>query len=160
MRSLVHAIATFVLFHSSYFGVVPSAWKVSKHGVFLAFFFPEFCRKRCSEKQQRTKSRAKQMTGFYVKYNIGRACNFIKKWLQLRCFPVNNAKFLRTPFFTEYGKIRTRKKLHIWTHFMLLPFLNFWKKFWEMSLSFFWLLCHSLKTFFRLMETTSNLIFF
>ena len=27
------------------------------------------------------------------------SCNFIKKWLQHRCFPVKFAKFLRTPFF-------------------------------------------------------------
>ena len=31
-----------------------------------------------------------------------KACNFIKKRLQHRCFPVNIAKFLRTSFFTEY----------------------------------------------------------
>ena len=159
MRSLVHAIETCFISFFLFCGSSICLKSVQTRS-FSGLFFPKFCRKRCSEKQQRTKSRAKQMTGFYVKYNIGRACNFIKKWLQLRCFPVNNAKFLRTPFFTEYGKIRTRKKLHISTHFMLLPFLNFWKKFWEMSLSFFWLLCHSLKTFFRLMETTSNLIFF
>ena len=30
------------------------------------------------------------------------ACNFIKKWLQDRCFPVNIAKFLRTTFFIEH----------------------------------------------------------
>ena len=30
------------------------------------------------------------------------ARNFIKKTLQHRCFPVNIAKFLRTPFFTEH----------------------------------------------------------
>ena len=30
------------------------------------------------------------------------ACNFIKKSLQHRCFPVKFAKFLRTPFFTEH----------------------------------------------------------
>ena len=29
-------------------------------------------------------------------------CNFIKKRLQHRCFPVNIAKFLRTTFFTEH----------------------------------------------------------
>ena len=29
------------------------------------------------------------------------ACNFFKKRLQHRCFPVKFAKFLRTPFFTE-----------------------------------------------------------
>ena len=31
-----------------------------------------------------------------------RACNFIKKRLQHRYFPVKFAKFLRTPFFTEH----------------------------------------------------------
>ena len=30
------------------------------------------------------------------------ACNFIKKRLQHRCFPLKFAKFLRTPFFAEY----------------------------------------------------------
>ena len=29
-------------------------------------------------------------------------CNFIKKRLQHRCFPVKFANFLRTPFFTEH----------------------------------------------------------
>ena len=31
-----------------------------------------------------------------------KACNFVKKKLQHRCFPVKFAKFLRTPFFTEH----------------------------------------------------------
>ena len=31
-----------------------------------------------------------------------KACNFIEKRLQHRCFPMKFAKFLRTPFFTEY----------------------------------------------------------
>ena len=31
-----------------------------------------------------------------------KACNFIKKSLWHRCFPVNFAKFLRTPFLTEH----------------------------------------------------------
>ena len=30
------------------------------------------------------------------------ACNFIKKRLWHRCFSVNFAKFLRTPFLTEH----------------------------------------------------------
>ena len=35
--------------------------------------------------------------------NVGlEACNFIKKRLQDRCFPVNTAKFSRTHFFTEH----------------------------------------------------------
>ena len=29
------------------------------------------------------------------------ACNFVKKWLQHRCFPVNTANLLRT-FYTEH----------------------------------------------------------
>ena len=32
----------------------------------------------------------------------GRACNFIKKGLSYSCFPVNFAKFLRTPFLTKH----------------------------------------------------------
>ena len=31
-----------------------------------------------------------------------KACNFIKKRLQHRCFPVNFAKFLRIPFVTGH----------------------------------------------------------
>ena len=32
-----------------------------------------------------------------------KACNFIHKILQHRCFPVKFGKFLRTPLFTEHG---------------------------------------------------------
>ena len=32
----------------------------------------------------------------------GQACNFIKKRLSCRCFPVNFVKFLRTPFLIEH----------------------------------------------------------
>ena len=36
-------------------------------------------------------------------FKIGpQACNFIKKRLRHRCFPVKFAKFLRAPFFTEH----------------------------------------------------------
>ena len=31
-----------------------------------------------------------------------KACNFIQKKLEHRCFPVNIAKYLRTAFFTEH----------------------------------------------------------
>ena len=31
-----------------------------------------------------------------------KTCNFFKKRLQYRCFPVKFAKFLRTPFSTEH----------------------------------------------------------
>ena len=35
------------------------------------------------------------------------ACNFIKKILQHRCFPVKLAKFLRTPFFYRTPQVAT-----------------------------------------------------
>ena len=38
----------------------------------------------------------------YSSHFLIKACNFIKKRLRDRCFPVNFAKFLRTPFFTEH----------------------------------------------------------
>ena len=38
---------------------------------------------------------------FLIKFQ-GQACNFIKKRLQNRCFPVKFAKCLNTPFFTEH----------------------------------------------------------
>ena len=39
---------------------------------------------------------------FFDKVTGLQNCNFIKKSLQHRCFPVKFAKFLRTPFFTEH----------------------------------------------------------
>ena len=38
------------------------------------------------------------LESFCSKYGELKACNFIKKRLQHRCFPVKFAKFLRTPF--------------------------------------------------------------
>ena len=40
------------------------------------------------------------------------ACNFIKKETQVQGFPVNFAKFLRTPFLTE----------HLWATASIFPF--------------------------------------
>ena len=37
-----------------------------------------------------------------LKNRCPQTCNFIKKRLQHRCFPVKLGKFLRTPFLTEY----------------------------------------------------------
>ena len=38
---------------------------------------------------------------FLIKLQV-KACNFIKRRLQHRCFPAKFSKFLRTPFFTEH----------------------------------------------------------
>ena len=39
---------------------------------------------------------------FLSKVAAHKACNFIKKRLQHRCFPLKFAKLLRTPFLTEH----------------------------------------------------------
>ena len=41
----------------------------------------------------------------WVSHQGLQACNFIRKRLQQRCFPVNIAKFLRTGFFTEHPPV-------------------------------------------------------
>ena len=46
------------------------------------------------------------------------ACNFIKKRLWHRCFPMNFVEFLRTPFFTEHLWATTSNYI-----FSIMPFL-------------------------------------
>ena len=50
-----------------------------------------------------------------------KAYNFIKERLQHRCFPMNNAKFLRTPFFTE--QLRWLLLYVVWTNIAAVKFL-------------------------------------
>ena len=50
---------------------------------------------------------------FLMKSYRPEACKFIKKELQRRCFPLNFAKFLRTPFFVK----------HLWWLLLSLLFL-------------------------------------
>ena len=38
----------------------------------------------------------------FIKTRLQQAYNFIKKRLQHKCFPVNLAKFLRTPIFAKH----------------------------------------------------------
>ena len=40
-----------------------------------------------------------KLTGKHLCQSLFEACNFIQKRLWHRCFPVNFAKFLRTPFY-------------------------------------------------------------
>ena len=62
-------------------------------------------RRRLNVKQTLRSSRSQM---FFKKSVLGnfawrfQACNFIKKRLQHRCFPMKFAKFLRTPIFTEH----------------------------------------------------------
>ena len=54
-------------------------------------------------------------------------CNFIKKETLHRCFPVNFAKFLRTPFLTEHLR---------WLLLVKVSFTNWYRNFWWWS--FLW----------------------
>ena len=44
----------------------------------------------------------RQYQSLFLNKVAGQACNFIKKRLWCRCFPVNFVKFLRTPFLIEH----------------------------------------------------------
>ena len=55
-----------------------------------------FCKKRCSSKFCNIHRKTPVLESLFNKVE-GQACNFIEKRLQHRCFPVNIAKFLKTP---------------------------------------------------------------
>ena len=57
-----------------------------------------FCEKRCSLKCCKIHRKTLVSESLLLKQIPVEACNFIKKRLCQRCFPVNFAKFLRTPF--------------------------------------------------------------
>ena len=62
------------------------------------------------------------LEAFFNKVAGLKACNFIKRRLQHRCFPEKFANFLRTPFFTEHlqcllllKKVILIFQMHVWT---------------------------------------------
>ena len=69
---------------------------------------------------------------FFNKYAGLKACNFIKKRLQHKFFPVKFAKFLRTPFFTEHVRWMLLEISHelslycIWEQWMVLFCGTYW----------------------------------
>ena len=101
----------------------------------------------------------------FNKYAGLKACNFIKKRLQHRYFPVKFAKFLRTPFFTEYIRQLLLKISHelslccIWEQWMVSFRGTYWLpnvysillrvvSFLSISFffsEFFWYVCQYLK---------------
>ena len=54
-----------------------------------------FCKKRCSEKFRKITLKIPVLESLFNKVAGLKTCNFIKK--RQRCFPVEFAKFLRTP---------------------------------------------------------------
>ena len=70
------------------------------------FFWSEAASRWCSIKKVflEISQNSQENTCARVPFNkvAGLAYNFIKKRLWRRCFPVNFAKFLRTPFLTEH----------------------------------------------------------
>ena len=89
------------LFRSSLFRMVP---------FFLYFNLPRqppevFCKKKCFQKFRRFHRKTpvlESLSLFLIKLQ---ACNFIKKRLQNRCFPVKSAKFLRTRLLLNFSGI-------------------------------------------------------
>ena len=53
------------------------------------------------EISQNSQENACARVSFLIKLQVW-VCNFIKKRFWYRCFPVNFAKFLRTPILTEH----------------------------------------------------------
>ena len=60
-----------------------------------------FFKIKCSSKFHKFHRKTPVLESHFKKVAGLKACNFIKKRLQHRCFPVRFEKFLRTPFFTE-----------------------------------------------------------
>ena len=56
-----------------------------------------FCKKRCSWNFRKFHRKAPVLESLFNNVAGLQACNFIKKILQHRCFPMKFAKFLRTP---------------------------------------------------------------
>ena len=72
-----------------------------------------------------------QKTGFRSSHCL-RHATLWKKRLCHRCFPVNFAKFLRTPFFTEHLRWLLLKKVICWyrkliIHIIISFICNFWQ---------------------------------
>ena len=79
-----------------------------------------FCKERCSKKFHKTHRKTPVPESlFLIKLQ---ACNFIKKRLRHRCFPVNAPKFLRTSFLTEH----LRWLLVICLYNFNIPVTRFW----------------------------------
>ena len=61
--------------------------------------FADVLQCRCSEKWRNIRRKTLALESLFKKVPVLQPCNFIKKKLQERCFPVNIARFLRTAFF-------------------------------------------------------------
>ena len=56
-----------------------------------------FCKKRCSQKYRKFHRKTPVLESLFNNIAGLQACDFIKKILQHRCFPMKFVKFLRTP---------------------------------------------------------------
>ena len=79
---------------------------------------------RCSYKLFKVHRKTPVLESLFNKVAGLQACNFIKKRLQRKCFPVKFAKFLRTNLFTEHLRwLLLKLKWH--HHFITLSLLGF-----------------------------------
>ena len=74
-------------------------------------------KKSCSKKICNIQGKTPELESLFNKAAGLKAYNFIKKRLQLSCFPLNIAKFLRTPILKNICK----RLLHVTCLFLYLP---------------------------------------
>ena len=75
----------------------------------------------CNQKKKMTKAVTGSVLWKKVLLKISQACNLIKR-LQHRCFPVNFAKFLRTPIMQNICKqLLLKWKTHRWVGIIQVP---------------------------------------
>ena len=67
--------------------------------------FTDVLQNRCPYKFCNNHRKRPVLESLFNKVPGLQACNFIKKRLQQRCFPVNIAKFLRTASFIEHLRL-------------------------------------------------------
>ena len=64
--------------------------------------FADVLQNRCSKKFRNIHRETTVLESLFSKATFIKACKFVKKRIQHRCFPVNIVKFLRTAFFVEH----------------------------------------------------------
>ena len=74
-------------------------------------FFIKVAGKRCSQKFRKIHKKTPLPESLFNKVSGLRPATVLKKRLWHRCFPVNFAKFLKTPFFTEQFSLQNSSGL-------------------------------------------------
>ena len=87
-----------------FFGYVSKkkAYRLKNYGNLLHALSESIPFAKVRQRQRNPEAVDRRSSSKYVFLKILGPCNFIKKRLEQRCFPVNIAKFFRTSFFIEH----------------------------------------------------------